>query len=177
VKDEQMKALEVLGVNIEELLDLGGLDKEAEKGLKKGIPSDLDWFPFEQLPKVRWADSGKLVPPEVVKWFLVQGCRLGSAEANPTLQRYCSLFQKHDREKLGRFVLEAWIAKDTKPKYNTEQAAALAQQQTQQTVSFAKQHPKYPGRCRGLLRWGRCRFLSELNGLPLSIAETRTPLD
>ncbi|HKW33416.1 MAG TPA: DUF4132 domain-containing protein [Candidatus Acidoferrum sp.] len=143
VKDEQMKALEALGVNIEELLDLGGLDEEAERGLKKGIPSDLDWFPFEQLPKVRWADSGKLVPAEVVKWFLVQGCRLGSAEANPTLRRYCSLFQKDDGEKLGRFVLEAWIAKDTKPKYTAEQAAALAQQQTQQTVSFAKQHPKY----------------------------------
>lgn len=143
VKDELMKALEGLGVNIEELLDLGGLDKEAEKGLKKGIPNDLDWFPFEQLPQVRWVDSGKPVPAEIVKWFLVQGFRLGSAEANPTLRRYCSLFQKDDREKLGRFVLEAWIAKDTKPKYNAEQAAALAQQQTQQTVSFAKQHPKY----------------------------------
>lgn len=143
VKDELMKALEALGVNIEELLDLSGLDKEAEKGLKKDVPGDLDWFPFEQLPKVRWADSGKPVPAEVVKWFLVQGCRLGSAEANPTLRRYCSLFQKDDREKLGRFVLEAWIAKDTKPKYNAEQVAALAQQQTQQTASFAKQHPKY----------------------------------
>src|SRR5262249_23013474 len=143
VKDELIKALETLGVNIEELFDLGALDNEAEKGLKKGVPTDLEWFPFEQLPSVRWMDSGKPVPPEIVKWFLVQGCRLGNAEANPTLRRYCSLFQKQDREKLGRFVLEAWIAKDTKPKYTAEQAADLAQKETQQAVAMAKQHPKY----------------------------------
>jgi hypothetical protein len=143
VKDELIRALETLGVNIEELFDLDELDQEAEKGLKKGIPSDLEWFPFEQLPSVRWTDSGKPVPPGIVKWFLVQGCRLGNAEANPTLRRYCSLFQKQDRQKLGRFVLEAWIAKDTKPKHTAEQAAALAQKETQQAVAMAKQHPKY----------------------------------
>jgi hypothetical protein len=143
VKDELIKALETLGVNIEELFDLGALDREAEKGLKKGVPSDLDWFPFDQLPVVRWADSGKAAPSEILKWFLVQGCRLGNAEANPTLRRYCALFHKEDRERLGRFVLEAWIAKDTKPKYTAEQAAALAQKETQQTFAFAKQHPKY----------------------------------
>jgi HEAT repeat protein len=143
VKDELIRALEALGVNLEELVDLGALDDEAEKGLKKGLPTDLEWFPLEQLPTVRWMDSGKSVTPEIVKWFLVQGCRLGNAEASPTLRRYCSLFQKQDREKLGRFVLEAWIAKDTKPKYTAEQAAALAQKETQQTVAIVKQHPKY----------------------------------
>src|SRR5262249_53023824 len=80
VKDELITAFKTLGVNIEELLDLDALDKEAEKGLKKGNPSDLEWFPFEQLPAVRWTDSGKPVSPEIVKWFLVQGCRLGNAE-------------------------------------------------------------------------------------------------
>jgi Domain of unknown function (DUF4132) len=143
VKDELIKALETLGVDIQELLDLGALDKEAEKGLKKGVPSDLQWFPLEQLPSVRWADSSKQVPPEILKWFLVQSCRLGNAEANPTLRRYCSLFKKDDGENLGRFVLEAWIAKDTKPKHTPDQAAALAQKETQQTVAIAKQHPQY----------------------------------
>jgi hypothetical protein len=142
-KDELIKALETLGVNVEELLDLGALDQEAEKGLKKGVPGDLEWFPFEQLPQVRWTDSGKPVSADILKWFLVQGCRLGNAEANPTLRRYCSLFRKDDRERLGRYVLEAWIAKDTKPKYTSEQAAALAQKETQQSVAFAKRYPQY----------------------------------
>jgi hypothetical protein len=143
VKDELIRALETLGVNLEELVDLDALDKEAEKGLKKGAPGDLDWFPFGQLPAVRWAEAGKPVAPEIVKWFLVQGSRLGNAEASPTLRRYCSLFEKHDKEKLGRFVLEAWIAKDTKPKHTADEAAALAQKETQQAVALAKQYPKY----------------------------------
>jgi hypothetical protein len=141
VKDELIRALETLGVNLEELVDLDALDKEAEKGLKKGAAGDLDWFPFGQLPAVRWAEAGKPVAPEIVKWFLVQGSRLGNAEASPTLRRYCSLFEKHDKEKLGRFVLEAWIAKDTKPKHTADEAAALAQKETQQAVALAKQYP------------------------------------
>ncbi len=143
IKDEMVRALETFGVRLEEILDLDKLDQEAEKGLKKGIPSDLDWFPFGQLPPVRWSDSGAQVPAAIVQWFLVQGCRLHNAEANPTLRRYCSLFQKDDREKLGRFVLDAWIAKDTKPKYSPEKADALAQQEAAQAEASAKMYPQY----------------------------------
>jgi hypothetical protein len=143
VKDELIKALETLGVSLDELLDLDKLDQEAEKGLKKGVPADLEWFPLEQLPAVHWADSGKPVPATVMKWFLVQACKLNNAEAGPTLRRYCSLFRRQEREKLGMFVLEAWIAKDTKPKYNSEQAAALAQKEAKQVAAFAKQYPQY----------------------------------
>ena len=142
-RDEQMRALEILGVSLEELLDVKQLEQDAEKGLKKGVPSDLEWFPFPQLPQVRWADSGKPVSPRIIEWFLVQGCRLKDAEANPLLRRYCSLFRKDDREKLGRFVLDLWIAKDTKPKYNAEQASALAQQETAQAAGWAKRAPQY----------------------------------
>jgi hypothetical protein len=143
VKDELIRALETLGVSLEQLLDLDQLDREAEKGLKKGMPGDLVWFPFAQLPEVRWSESGKPVPPEIVHWFLVQGFKLHNAEANPTLRRYCSLFQKSDRENLGKFVLEAWIAEDTKPKHTPAEAAARAEKAAVQTAAFAKQHPQY----------------------------------
>lgn len=143
VKDELIKSLETMGIKLEELLDLDKLDEEAERGLKKGIPKDLEWFPFAQLPSVTWADSGKPVPTAILHWFIVQGHKLNNAEANPTLRRYCSLFRKEDREKLGRFVMEVWIAKDTKPKYTSEQAAAEAQKEAQQMASYARQYPKY----------------------------------
>jgi hypothetical protein len=143
VKDELIKTLESLGVKLEELLDLDKLDQEAERGLKKGIPKDLEWFPFAQLPIVSWADSGKPVPKEIIQWFLLQGHKLKSAEANPTLRRYCSLFQKEERERLGKFVLEAWIAKDTTPKYTADQAAAEAQKGAQQSAQLARQYPQY----------------------------------
>jgi len=143
VKDELIRALELLGVRLEELLDLAKLDEEAQKGMKKGIPKELDWFPFDRLPTVRWADSGKQVPVEIISWFIVQGHRLKNAEANPILRRYCSLLQSEDREKLGMFVLEAWIAEDTKPKYTSDQAAAEAQKVARQTAMYAKQYPQY----------------------------------
>ncbi len=143
VRDELIKALESLGVPLDELLNVDKLDQEAEKGLKKGFPRDLDWFPFSQLPAVAWADSGQPVPDTIVDWFLLQGYKLKNAEASPTLRRYCSLFRKEDRERLGRFVLEAWIAQDTKPRYTADQAAAEAQKGAQQTAVFAKQYPQY----------------------------------
>lgn len=143
VKDEIIKALETLGMKLEEVLDLDQLDRDAENGLKKGIPKDLEWFPFSQLPPVRWADSGEPVKESMLRWFIVQGHRLNNAEANPTLRRYCSLFHKDDRERLGRFVLETWIAQDTKPKYTADQAGAEAQREAQQTALIAKQYPQY----------------------------------
>jgi hypothetical protein len=143
VKDELIKTLETMGVKLDELLDLDKLDQEAERGLKKGIPKDLEWFPFEQLPIVTWADSGKPVPAEILRWFLVQGHKLNNAEANPALRRYCSLFQKDGREKLGKFVMETWIAQDTKPTYTPEEAAARAEREAQQMAAYAKQYPKY----------------------------------
>lgn len=142
-RDEQMRALEILGVSLEELLDVKQLELDAEKALKKGVPTDLDWFPFSQLPQVRWADSGKPVSPRILEWFLVQGCRLKDAEANPLLRRYCSLFRKDDRERLGRFVLDSWIAKDTKPKHTSDQAAVLAEQETAQVAGWAQKSPQY----------------------------------
>lgn len=143
VKDEIIRSLELLGVPLEELLDLDQLDREAEKGLKKGIPNDLEWFPFSQLPSVAWADSGQPVSPTIIQWLILQSYKLKNAETNPTLRRYCSLFQQDDREKLGRFVLEIWIAKDTAPVYTADQAAAEAQKGAQQTALRAKQMPQY----------------------------------
>jgi hypothetical protein len=83
------------------------------------------------------------VKQSTIQWFIVQGHRLNTAEANPTLRRYCSLFDKDDRERLGRFVLETWIAQDTKPKYTSEEASAAAQREAQQIAVYAKQYPQY----------------------------------
>jgi hypothetical protein len=143
VKDELIKTLETLGVRLEELLDLDKLDEEAQKGLKKGLPRELEWFHFDRLPTVRWADSGKQVPPEIIHWFIVQGHKLKNAEANPILRRYCSLLQTEDREKLGMFMLESWIAEDTKPKYTSDQAADEAQKVARQMAIYARQYPQH----------------------------------
>ncbi|MDQ3623145.1 MAG: DUF4132 domain-containing protein [Verrucomicrobiota bacterium] len=112
-KSALMFALEQLGVPVEQFLDRQGLRAEAEKGLAKGAPPALAWFPFEALPPVHWADSGARLEPEIVRWWLAQSCKLKNPEPSPLLRRYCASVRPGERETLGQFILEAWIAADT----------------------------------------------------------------
>lgn len=141
-KAAMMDALAALGVSADEFLDRAGLAQEAAKGLAKGLPADLAWFPFAALPAVRWADTGEAVSPEVVRWLVVQACRLKNPEPNALLRRYAGSFEKTGREALGRFVLTAWIAQDTIPTHTPAEAAMLADAQVQQQwASVAKYLP------------------------------------
>ncbi|HEY1173104.1 MAG TPA: DUF4132 domain-containing protein [Verrucomicrobiae bacterium] len=127
-KGAMMGALEQLGVAVEQFLDRDGLLKEALAGLKKGIPEALQWFPFAQLPAVHWADNGQTVEPEVLQWWLVQGLKLKSPEPTALLRTYCSKFNPMERERLGQFVLEAWLAEDVAP-ISREKAEEEAREQ------------------------------------------------
>ena len=88
--DEMLTALERLGEDVEPYLDRDKLLADAQKGLKKGTPPALEWFPWAQLPKVRWQDSGDEVPKEMVTWLIVQNFKFKSSEAGPLLRRYCA---------------------------------------------------------------------------------------
>lgn len=135
-----MNALETLGVPLDDFLNLEQLTNDAENGLGKGVPSSLDWFPFDQLPAVRWRQNGLEVPSSVVKWWICQHCKLNSPEPGALIIRHCSLLRQEDREALGSFILDAWISQDTKPTYTREQAERLARQQAPQWASY------YPNR-------------------------------
>ncbi len=126
-----MGALEALGAEVDRFLDRPGLAREAEKGLRKGVPAALGWFPFDRLPEVRWSDSGEPVARDVLLWLVVQGHRLGSPEPSALLRRYARQMDDGGRQALGRFVLEAWLAQDTELPTQQEvdaKATALAQQ-------------------------------------------------
>jgi len=138
--DEILTALEKLGEPIEPYLDRKKLAANAEKGLKKGIPEALSWFPWASLPKVHWSDTGKKIPPEVVTWLIVQNFKLKSAEAGPVLRRYCNLIVPAEREELGRYVFTAWLDQDLKRKHTDVEARKLAQQQAPQTWQQYQQY-------------------------------------
>ncbi len=137
-----MSALELLGVSVDKFLNRDGLEKDAAKGLAKGIPAILEWFPWDALPDVHWADSGKQVQPEVVKWFVVQAAKLKSAEPHALLRRYATLFVPRDREALGQFVLDAWLHEDVRP-IPRDQAEKQALASAQQDHAFMTSHPQY----------------------------------
>ncbi len=144
-----MSALEKLGAPVDQFLDRKGLLKEAEKGLAREIPESLKWFPFDQLPEVQWADSGKKVDRQIVKWWLAQQCKLKSPEPGPLLRRYCASLKSPGREALGQFILQAWIAEDTAP-IPQAAAEAKAMQHAQQMAHWAQWAAQNPQLAQGL---------------------------
>ena len=114
-KGALLDTLELLGRPVDKYLKRDALETEARKTLAKGIPKDLEWFPWTALPEVHWADSGQAVPVDVVKLFLVQAVKQKSPEPNSVLRKYCAMIAPRDREALGQFVLDAWLQEDVKP--------------------------------------------------------------
>jgi hypothetical protein len=136
-----LTALEALGAPLDRYLSPKALAKASEAGLKKGIPQDLAWFPFDQLPRVRWEGKGGTVAENLLRWFVVQSCRLRTPEPGALLRRYCGMFRAEDRDALGAFVLSAWIAQDLRPAPR-EVAEERARAAAQQWQSWFTQYPQ-----------------------------------
>jgi hypothetical protein len=109
-----MSALETLGAPVDHFLNRTKLASDAARGVAKGPPPDLEWFPFDRLPPVHWSDNGELVPAAVVSWLLIQSCKLKSPEPNGLLRRYCHQMRPAEREALASFILAAWLEEDVK---------------------------------------------------------------
>lgn len=133
-----MNALETLGVPFDQIVDREELLGMAGETLKRGIPLPLSWFRFDALPSVRWRDSGEEIPRDVVTWWLLQHNKVGVPEPGPLLVRYCDMMRQDDREALGRFMIQEWIAHDTKPLHTREEAL----QETEKVLSKYAQHYK-----------------------------------
>jgi hypothetical protein len=133
-------ALEALGASLDDLIDRETLAKEAAKGLAKGIPEGLTWFPFASLPPACWSD-GAALDPQVVTWWLVQARKVGSPELNPLVRCYGQRLRSGDARALGTAILEAWIAQDTAPPSEAE-AIAKANAHAQQWASYVNQTPQ-----------------------------------
>ncbi|MGF1581205.1 MAG: DUF4132 domain-containing protein [Gemmataceae bacterium] len=115
-KGEIMWALENLEADINEFLDRDKLLDEAKAGLKKkkADPSDLEYLPLKEMPRIHWEDTGEEVSPEILKWWLIQCIQFKSASCSPLMQRYLDLCRRHETEQLTRFVLTHWLVEDTK---------------------------------------------------------------
>ena len=137
-----MSALESLGVPVGQFLNREGLETEARTGLKKGIPGDLQWFPFEGLPTLGWSDSGERLSAEIGRWWVVQSCKLKSPEPGGVLRQYFAALRPATREAFALYVLQAWLREDVKP-IACEEAEKQARHQAQQTIRSIKQYPKY----------------------------------
>lgn len=140
-KAAMLQALENLGAEIDEFLDREKLLKEAEKGLTKKLPKGMEWVPLENLPTVRWADSGEPVSSDILKWWVVQGIQLKSAECSPLLKRYLGMCKKADAVAFAQYILSSWISHDTAT-VNPEDAAARAERDADQNWNSSSSYMK-----------------------------------
>ena len=141
-KGAMLDALQVFGQPVEKYLDRGALLVEATKLLSKGVPKDLEWFPWNALPEVRWFDTKEHVPVEVIRWMTVQAVKQKSAEPNAVLRKYCAMFEPRDREQLGQMVLDTWLNEDTRP-IPAEDAMKRARMHAHWLHSAILQSPQY----------------------------------
>jgi hypothetical protein len=141
-KGAMLDALQALGQPVEKYLDRAALAGRASAAMPKGLPKDLGWFPWAALPKVRWADSGDVVPPASLQWLIAQAVKAKAPDPNAVLRKYCGMFEPRDRESLGQFLLETWMAEDVRP-IPPEQAEQEARQRAGWTHQAHQSHPQY----------------------------------
>jgi hypothetical protein len=137
-----LDALEAFGQPVEKYIDRDKLADEARKTVSKDLPKELEWMPWEGLPRVRWADSGREVEPELVKGLLVQAYKQKSPEPNAILRKVCGMFDPRDREALGQFILEGWLREDVRP-IPPEEALQRARNHAQQMHGWMSASPQY----------------------------------
>jgi hypothetical protein len=144
-KGAMLDALTAFGQPIEKYFDRTALLQEAKKALAKGMPKEIDWFPWASLPVVRWKDGAEPVDPLVLQFMLVQAVKQKSPSPNAVLRKFSAMFDPVDREQFGQFVLDAWIAQDTLP-ITPEQAQEAASKHAQAMHDMVRAYPQYfPG--------------------------------
>ncbi|MCE9782345.1 DUF4132 domain-containing protein [Shewanella algae] len=136
-----LEALLQTGADISQFLGKEALLAEAKAGLKKAPPKSMDWFPRESLPACRFED-GSPVEPELVFWWVVLAVKLKQPQGNPLLSHYLSLLDSESRQRLGHFILSAFIAQDTRCPSDDE-ALAYANAHQHQQLQIFQQWARY----------------------------------
>ncbi|WP_405055868.1 DUF4132 domain-containing protein [Kribbella sp. NBC_01505] len=122
-----LDALQAFGRPVEKYVDRDALLHEANRAVAKGVHKDIQWLTWDSLPTVHWADTGDVVPLPVLQWLVNQAVKAKSPEPGALLRTYAGLFVPGERNELGRYLLTAWIAQDTKP-ISQQEAWQLAAQ-------------------------------------------------
>ena len=120
-----LNALAVLGDDVSAHLTPAVLLDAAKKGLAAKPPAGMDWFPLDGLPSVSWAD-GAPVDTDILRWWCVLAVKLKDPLGAGLIPLYVSLLDEPSRETLGKFVLDAWVAQDTRQPSDEECRAFAA---------------------------------------------------
>lgn len=137
-------ALERLGEDVSPYFDHATLVKEARAGLAKAPPKGLEWFPFDMLPALRWA-NGRAVDPVLPRWWVVLAAKLKQPGGNALVNLWLDRLAPGEAHRLGWMVLTGWIDQDIR-RPTDEEANAFAAQHVdatlRQNIVHAKRWPQ-----------------------------------
>jgi len=142
-------ALERLGDDTSDFFDEDVMVAEAEKALKKAMPKGLEWFPFEALPALSWA-NGKPVNPILPRHWVVLSTRLKEPRGNALVDLWLDRLAPGDAHKLGWMILTGWMSEDTRQPTD-EESNAHALSQVDQQLKWNRDAVK---------RWGMSDYYS-----------------
>jgi len=140
-----MTALEQLGEDISPMLAPERLLAQARKGLKAKIPAGLAWLNLDTIPTCTWL-NGTPVESDILRWWVILACKLKEPGGNALLERYMDLLAQPGRAALSTWVLQQFIAQDTRHpplEEGTAHATAHAAQRYQQYQHWAQKYPDY----------------------------------
>ncbi|MFC4255643.1 DUF4132 domain-containing protein [Altererythrobacter xixiisoli] len=139
-----ISALERMGEDVSEYFDHAAMVKEAKAGIAKAKTKGLEWFPFDQLPALKWAD-GSDVDPVLPRWWVLLAVKLKQPGGNALMELWLDRLAPGDAHRLGWMVLTGWIDEDTRTPTDEEaNAFAMAHVDTrlQQNIDYAKRWPQ-----------------------------------
>ena len=148
------------------------LNRTAAKAAGKPPPKALAWFPWDAMPQVRWAGTDEEVPRDTLVWLITEAVQLKSPEPDALWLAYCQMFRTDDRERFGRFLLEAWLTEDVRPLPEDE----AFQRARQEATSLHRQMTANPSWYRGTPEFGLTveeltqRFFTKLLARPVGSA-------
>ena len=104
-----------------------GCWRRPRPGLRARIPAALDWFGFDQLPRLAWRD-GTEVDPAIGRWWVVLANKMKDPDGSGLVDLYLGRLDPDAAAALGRFALASWIAQDTRhPPHEESRAHADAE--------------------------------------------------
>jgi len=137
-------ALERLGDDVSDFFDSAAMIKEADAALAKAKDKALAWFPFAQLPALRWR-SGEAIDPRIPIWWVTLAAKLKQPGGNALIELWLDRLAPGDAHRLGWMVLTSWIEQDTRTCTEEEAnqyAAAHVAAALKQNIDTVKRYPQ-----------------------------------
>ena len=113
VRTALIGALKRLGADLSPVIGPATLVAEAVTGLAGGKAVAPDWLDVNALPVVRFAD-GAVAPAELVRWWVALATKGRDPTATARFGLYLDQLDPADARAVSAWLLESWIAHDTR---------------------------------------------------------------